>query len=177
MSISAKAPFQVAILTVSDRCARGEGRDRSGPALAARVVEKLTGEVVATDCVPDEVVRIEACLRRWALDAPRPHLVLTTGGTGFTRRDVTPEATLAVVERRAAGLQEWIRARGAEKTPFAYLSRGEAGTLGETLIVNLPGSLKGATESFDALLPLLPHALRLLRDPGEAHPTSGPPGA
>jgi molybdenum cofactor synthesis domain-containing protein len=163
-------PFQVAILTVSDRCARGEGEDLSGPALAERVVEALDGEVAARDCIPDEEEVIAERLRSWALEAPRPHLILTTGGTGFAPRDVTPEATLAVLERRAPGLGEWIRARGAEKTPFAYLSRGEAGTVGATLVVNLPGSLRGAIESFDVLLPLLPHALRLLRDPGDAHP-------
>jgi molybdenum cofactor synthesis domain-containing protein len=167
------APFRVAVLTVSDRCARGEAEDRSGDALAAGVEGALGGEVVARDCLPDEADRIRGRLRSWALESPRPDLILTTGGTGFAARDVTPEATLSVLERRAPGLAEWIRARGGEKTPFAYLSRGEAGTLGATLIVNLPGSPRGAVESFDALLPLLPHALGLLRDPGDPHPTPG----
>jgi len=166
--------FQVAILTVSDRCAQGEVEDRSGPALADRVTRDLPGDVVRTACVPDEVGAISALLRQWALDDPRPHLLLTTGGTGFAVRDVTPEATLAVLERRAPGLQECIRAQGAEATPFAYLSRGEAGTLAGTLIVNLPGSPKGAMESFEAVLPLLPHALRLMRDARDPHPPSPP---
>jgi molybdenum cofactor synthesis domain-containing protein len=154
---------RVAVLTVSDRVSRGEGEDRSGPALETRVREVLDAEVVARACVPDEVSRIAEALTRWALQDPRPDLILTTGGTGLGPRDVTPEATLSVLERRHGGLMELVRARGGQITPRAYLSRGEAGTLGATLIVNLPGSVRGATESFDAVAELLPHALDLVR--------------
>lgn len=165
--------LRAAVLTVSDRCARGEAEDRSGPALAARLADALGADVVARACVPDERATVAATLRAWALEAPRPDLVLTTGGTGLSPRDVTPEATLDVLERRHAGLMELVRARCGEHTPRAYLSRGEAGTLGGTLIVNLPGSERGAVESFDAIAELLPHALRILRGDPAAHDDAG----
>lgn len=157
------SPIRIAILTVSDRCARGETTDTSGPALADIARRELHAEVVATACVPDEREQLAGQLRCWALEDPRPDLILTTGGTGLAPRDVTPEATLDVLERRHAGLMELIRRRCYEKTPRAYLSRGEVGTLGRTLIINLPGSQRGATESLEALLDILPHAIETLR--------------
>jgi len=156
-------PMGVAILTVSDRCGRGEAPDTSGPALADLSSAYLGARIVATACLPDDRPRISQQLRDWALRDPKPDLILTTGGTGLAPRDVTPEATLDVIERRHAGLMELIRRRCYEKTPRAYLSRGEAGTLGRTLIINLPGSQRGATESLEVLLDILPHAIEILR--------------
>jgi molybdenum cofactor synthesis domain-containing protein len=147
--------MRIAILTVSDRCSRGETTDMSGPAMAEIARAQLHAEVVATACLPDERSQLSEQLRHWALHDPKPDLILTTGGTGLAPRDVTPESTLDVIERRHAGLMELIRRRCYEKTPRAYLSRGEAGTLGRTLIINLPGSQRGATESLEALIDIL----------------------
>ncbi len=155
--------IRVAILTVSDRCSRGAATDTSGPALEAICREQLHADIVAVACLPDDRTRLADQLRAWALNDPKPDLVLTTGGTGLAPRDVTPEATLEVIDRRHAGLMELIRLRCFAKTPRAFLSRGEAGTLGGTLIINLPGSLRGASESLDALLDILPHAIETLR--------------
>ncbi len=170
--------FRVAILTVSDRCARGAATDTAGPALGVRACEALGAELVATACVPDERDEIAAALRAWADETPPPDLILTTGGTGLAPRDITPEATLGVLDRRHAGLVELMRARCGADNQRAYLSRAEAGTIGRTLVINLPGSERGAVESFDAVADLLPHALGLLtgrdrdcgapRRPGEA---------
>ncbi len=162
-------PWRAAIVVVSDRSARGERPDGTGPALAAAVAA-AGGEVAATRIVPDEAPAIEAELVRLA-DEERVPLVLTAGGTGFAPRDVTPEATRRVIEREAPGLAEHARAAGAARTPFAVLSRGVAGIRGVTLLVNLPGSPKGAVESFDAIVPVLPHALAVLGGrAGDRHP-------
>lgn len=155
--------IRAAVLTVSDRCSRGEASDASGPALCTRLREVLQAEVVAAQCVPDEEEVIAEALRDWALGALTPDLILTTGGTGLAPRDVTPEATLRVLERRHEGLLELARRRCFEITPKTYLSRGEAGTLGRCLIINLPGSPRGACEMFDALSDILPHAIDTLR--------------
>ena len=155
--------FSVAILTVSDRCSRGQTPDTAGPALAELVRSGLHAAVVATGCVPDEQDAIGGQLKAWSAAAPPIDLILTTGGTGLSPRDVTPEATLAVLERRHAGLMELMRLRCYPRQPRAFLSRGEAGTIGRTLVINLPGSLRGATECFQALLDVLPHALATLR--------------
>jgi molybdenum cofactor synthesis domain-containing protein len=163
-----------AVLTVSDRCSRGETVDESGPALVRMAQERFGGMVLPLECVPDETERIAAQIRRWASAPSPPDVVLTTGGTGLAPRDVTPEATLSVIERRHSGLMELIRRRCYEKTPRAYLSRGEAGTLNRTLVINLPGSPRGATESLDALADILPHAIETLR--GEVQ-DDGRPGA
>lgn len=157
------------ILTVSDRCSRGEAVDASGPGLATLAVNKLSAEVLATKIVADDIPAISAQLRAWANESPKPDLILTTGGTGLAPRDVTPEATLAVLERQHAGLLELARYRCLEKTPKAFLSRGHAGTLGRTLILNLPGSPKGATEFLEALLDVLPHAIRMNRGVDTEH--------
>jgi molybdopterin adenylyltransferase len=153
---------KVAILTVSDRCSRGEAVDRSGPALA-EAVRRAGGQVVQTALVPDEQSRIEVVLRRWA-DGGQADVVLTTGGTGVAPRDVTPEATLAVVERRVPGLAEAMRAASLAKAPNAMLSRAEAGIRGRCLILNLPGSPAGAVDCFAVAAPVLPHAVDLLHD-------------
>jgi len=172
-------PMRIAILTVSDRCSRGQATDTSGPALARLAERELDAQVVAATCLPDERSQLGQQLRRWALHDPKPDLILTTGGTGLAPRDLTPEATLDVIERRHDGLMELIRRRCYEKTPRAYLSRGEAGTLGDALIINLPGSQRGATESLQALIDILPHAIETLRgavqDDGraDATPTTG----
>ncbi len=158
--------FRVGILTVSDRGHKGERHDASGPELAGLLDPKLF-QVAATGVVPDEKEAIAAQLRQWC-DWEHFALILTTGGTGLSPRDVTPEATLAVAERLVPGLPEAMRAAGLAKTPHAMLSRGVAVIRGCTLIVNLPGSPRGARENLTAILSALPHALEKLGgDPSE----------
>ncbi len=157
------------ILTVSDRSARGERADLSGPALAEAVTSQ-GWEVVCQAVVPDDLTALRETLIAWAgrgdLD-----IILTTGGTGFAPRDVTPEATRQVIEREAPGLAEAMRAASLRVTPHAMLSRAVAGIRGRVLIVNLPGSPKAAVENLQVVLPVLNHAVELLReDPAaEAH--------
>lgn len=156
-----RSPFRVAILTVSDRGSAGEREDLSG-----RAVEELVlaqgWTVERREVVPDEAVRIEERLRHYC-DRLRVDLVLTTGGTGLSPRDVTPEATRAVLEREAPGFAEAMRASSLSKTPHAMLSRAVSGIRGSTLIVNLPGSPQGARENLAVILPALPHGLEKLR--------------
>lgn len=152
--------MKVAVLTISDRSARGERPDQSGPALV-EAVEQRGGTVVALEVVADERRLIETTLRRLVAGG-QVDLVLTTGGTGIGPRDVTPEATLAVLQKRLAGMSEAMRARSLEVTPHAMLSRAEAGVAGTCLIVNLPGSPKGAVECFQVVAPALAHAIELL---------------
>jgi len=152
--------IQVVIITVSDSAVAGTRADRSGPALRQRV-EALGWSVRALDLVADERDQIAAVLKRWA-DSQEALVVLTTGGTGVALRDVTPEATRDVMEREVPGLGELMRAEGRKATPFAVLSRGLAGLRGQTLIVNLPGSPKGAVESLDSIAKLIPHIVDLL---------------
>lgn len=154
--------LRVAILTVSDRSARGERPDSSGPALVQAVTE-LGWQVTALAVVPDEVSAIQAQIIAWC-GAPGVDVVLTTGGTGFAPRDVTPEATLAVIERAAPGIAEAIRQESLRITPHAMLSRAVAGIRGRTVIINLPGSPKGAVESLRVAAPVLPHAVELLQE-------------
>ena len=152
--------MKVGILTVSDKGARGEREDRSGPAIR-EMIEAAGGEVARTKIVPDEQDEIRAALIAWSDEGL--DLILTTGGTGFSPRDWTPEATKSVIERETPGLPEAMRRAGAEKTPTAMLSRAAAGIRGSTLIVNLPGSEKAVRESLAAILPALPHGVDILK--------------
>lgn len=163
--------IRVGILTISDRGSRGEYRDLSGPAIHELVMERLGASVEIEDIVPDERALIAGILQTWA-DELGLDLILTTGGTGFAPRDVTPEATRDVVEREAAGLVEAMRAASLAITPHAMLSRAVAGIRGTTLIVNLPGSPKAVRENLDTILPALPHATELLqgRKGADRHP-------
>jgi molybdopterin adenylyltransferase len=154
--------MQVAILTISDKGARGEREDKSGSAIR-EIVEEMGGEVVEHDIVADERDKIEYSLRRMAESAD---LVLTTGGTGIAPRDVTPEATRAVIEKELPGITEVMRQKSAEIVPTAMLSRAVAGTLGNTLIINLPGSPKAVRECLSFIKPAIPHALELLSGEG-----------
>jgi gephyrin len=161
------------ILIVSDRRAAGEP-DATGPRLATRLAEVLPGISIAMASVPDEVEAIQGQLRRWA-DVDSLALVLTSGGTGFAPRDVTPEATRPLLDRPAPGLVVAMLLAGLAQTPHAMLGRPEAGLRGRTLIVNLPGSPRGAVESLDAIAAALPHALSLAAGDAGAEAGHGAP--
>lgn len=152
--------YQAAVLTVSDRSFRGERPDAAGPA-AVRLLEEAGYKIAAVGIVPDEQPQIEAVLKDWA-DRLGAALIVTTGGTGFSPRDVTPEATLAVCGRVTPGIPEAMRLASMQITPRAMLSRAQAGIRGQTLIVNLPGSPKAAAENLSAVLPVLGHGLEML---------------
>lgn len=154
-----------AVLTVSDRCSRGEAQDQSGPAVAAALTE-AGFEVVEIGLVPDEVEAIQKELVRFT-DERKVDLVFTTGGTGLSPRDVTPEATAAVLERETPFFPQAMLVYSLQITPNAMLSRMKAGIRGRSLILNLPGSPKAATENLAAVIDTLPHALKMLR--GEGH--------
>ncbi|MCA9292981.1 MAG: MogA/MoaB family molybdenum cofactor biosynthesis protein [Phycisphaerales bacterium] len=156
-------PIRAAILTISDRCSRGETVDTSGPALARICTSDLGAEVVHRACVTDDPDGIEAQLGAWVRTEPTIDLILTTGGTGLAPRDHAPEAAMRVIERPHAGLMELARLRCYEKTPRAYLSRGVAGAARQSLIITLPGSERGSTENLQAILDILPHAIETLR--------------
>lgn len=159
--------MRVAVLTVSDGVSRGKRQDASGDAIEAWVREQ-GGVVTARAVVADEAAAIRQALTGWS-DSGEVDVVLTTGGTGLTDRDVTPEATAAVLERMAPGISEALRSAGAASTPYSWLSRGVAGTRGRTLIINLPGSTSGVRDGLRVLAPLLPHAVQLIRGQDTQH--------
>jgi molybdopterin adenylyltransferase len=159
--------LRISILTVSDRSSRGERPDASGPVLS-KLVRAQGWQVLQQEIVPDEIDSIAKVFRDWS-DSGQTDIILATGGTGFAPRDVTPEATRAVVERLTPGLDEAMRSASLKVTPHAMLSRAISGIRKRTLIVNLPGSPKGARENLQVILPGLEHAVKLLRDEDAGH--------
>lgn len=157
----------LAVLTISDRCSQGLFQDTAGPAVVALLGQHWQGAEIWTGLVPDDEDAIAATLEQ--LSRQGAALVLTVGGTGLGPRDCTPEATRRVIDREAPGLAEAMRFHGAQSNPFAWLSRGVAGLKGSTLIVNLPGSRRGAEESLKAILALVRHGLEIAAG-GQAHP-------
>ena len=160
-------PIRASVVTVSDKGYVGEREDASGP-LLANLLRKMGAEVVRQTIVPDEQAEIERVLITLA-DEEQVDLVVTTGGTGPAPRDVTPEATQAVIEREVPGLAELLRFEGYRKTPLAVISRGVAGIRGRTLVVNLPGSPRAVREGMGTLAPILPHAIKMLRGVDTEH--------
>jgi molybdopterin adenylyltransferase len=158
-----------AVITISDSAFAGARADKSGPAVRERL-ERLGWQVDVTEVLPDEAGRIAARLAELA-DSGSVAAIFTTGGTGIALRDVTPEATRSILDREIPGFGELMRSKGRESTPLAVLSRSLAGTRGRVLIVNLPGSPRGAVESLDAIVELAPHVLDLLHGKTE-HPAS-----
>jgi len=153
--------FTVGILTISDKGSRGERQDKSGETIR-EIISSLDVSIINYDIVPDEKELIAQELISWA-DENNLDVILTTGGTGLTPRDITPEATLAVVDRIVPGFAEAMRTESLKKTPMAMLSRAVVGTRGKCLIINLPGSPKAVRECLEAVLPALPHAVETLK--------------
>lgn len=158
--------MRIGILTISDRSSRGERADVSGPALAQAVTAQ-GWHVIRQSIVPDDILQVKESLATWS-DTGEMDVILTTGGTGFSPRDLTPEATQAVIDRSAPGIAEAMRAASLPITPHAMLSRGTAGIRGRTLIINLPGSPKAALENLAVVSPVLPHAVQLLQEDPQA---------
>ncbi len=158
----------IGVLTISDGASRGEREDLSGENIRTLAAQLPDAVISAGAIVPDERDQIAAVLREWS-DKQKLNLILTTGGTGLAPRDVTPEATLSVIEREAPGIAEALRAISFKYTPMAMLSRGVAGTRGRTLIINLPGSPKAVRECLEYALPVLPHAINLLTEGPKEH--------
>ena len=163
--MSAHRPFQIGVLTLSDKGSQGQRVDESGP-----VVEELlapVGEVVHVAILPDDIASIATLLIAWT-DQGKLDLIVTTGGTGLSPRDVTPQATLQVIDYEIPGMAEAMRTQSLRKTPHAMVSRAVVGVRKQTMIINLPGSPKGARENLETLLPALPHALaKLTGDPSD----------
>jgi molybdenum cofactor synthesis domain-containing protein len=157
----------IAVLTVSDRCARGQMTDTAGPAVVVRIKEDWPQAEIRTQLFEDDEDAVAAALED--LSAQGAELILTVGGTGLGPRDRTPEATRRILQREAPGIAEAMRARGADQNPYAWLSRGVAGLRGRTLIVNLPGSLRGAEEGWMAIAALVRHGIEVAGG-GQTHP-------
>jgi molybdenum cofactor synthesis domain-containing protein len=153
--------FTVGILTISDKGSRGERQDKSGKAIR-EILSSIDARIVNYEIVPDEKELIVKKLIKW-VDEDNLDMLITTGGTGLTLRDVTPEATLAVVDRIVSGIAEAMRAESLKKTPMAMLSRAVVGTRGKCLIINLPGSPRAVRECLEVVLPTLPHAVETLK--------------
>jgi molybdenum cofactor synthesis domain-containing protein len=160
--------ISIGVLTISDSGAKGTRQDTSGEGIRSMVTQMPDAVLTAGAIIPDERDQIEATLREWS-DGKHLNLILTTGGTGLSPRDVTPEATKSVIEREAPGIAEAMRAASLQHTPFGMLSRGVAGTRGRTLIINLPGSPKAVKECLECIIPVLPHAINLLTEGPKEH--------
>lgn len=158
----------IGVLTISDSGARGEREDTSGEKIRELVTQLPEALISAGAMIPDERELIEGTLCEWC-DEKHLNLIITTGGTGLAPRDITPEATKAVIDREAPGMAEAMRAVSLQHTPFGMLSRGVAGTRGRTLIINLPGSPKAVKECLEYVLPVLPHAINLLTEGPREH--------
>ncbi|NIR53104.1 MogA/MoaB family molybdenum cofactor biosynthesis protein [candidate division KSB1 bacterium] len=153
--------IKTAVLTISTRASRGKRRDTSGDAIK-EIIKRIDGGVVDYRIIPDDQKQIQWELKRMA-EVVKADLILTTGGTGLSPTDVTPEATLSIIERRVPGFEEAMRMTGFKNTPHALLSRAVAGTLEKSLIINLPGSPKGVRENLEAILPAIPHGIKILK--------------
>lgn len=174
MSVIEEGAIRASVVTISDKASAGEREDASGP-LLADLLRKIGIQVVMQIVVPDEREEIQRALTDLA-DREQVDLVVTTGGTGLTPRDVTPEATRDLIERDVPGLAEVLRFDGYRSTPLAVLSRGVSGIRGRTLIINLPGSPKAVREGMETLTPILPHAIKMLRGVNTEHaPEATPP--
>lgn len=149
------------ILTISDKGSKGQRQDKSGEAIRD-IVASQKGSVVKYEIVPDEKELIKTTLSNWA-DSGKVDVILTTGGTGLSKRDVTPEATLTVIDREIPGIAEAMRTKSLTKTPMAMLSRAVAGQRGQCLIINLPGSTKAVQECLEVIMPAIPHAVEIIK--------------
>ena len=164
--------LNIAILTISDKGSQGQRQDKSGPVIR-EVVSRIESTIIKYEVIPDEREAIAGKLIEWA-DGGQVDVILTTGGTGLAQRDVTPEATLSVIEKEVPGIAEAMRAKSLEKTPMAVLSRAVSGLRGQCLIVNLPGSPKAVQECLEVVLPAIPHAVEIIKGEVTEHTISMP---
>ncbi|MCK4862888.1 MAG: molybdopterin adenylyltransferase [Dehalococcoidales bacterium] len=164
--------LNIAVLTISDKGSRGQRQDKSGE-IIRDILSRVESTIIKYEVVPDERDIIAGKLIEWA-DGGGVDVILTTGGTGLARRDITPEATLSVIDRSAPGFAEAMRAKSLEKTPMAVLSRGVSGLRGQCLIINLPGSPKAVQECLEVILPAIPHAVEIIKGEVTEHTISMP---